>query len=90
MNTHDAIEKVKHLKDYIMVFENIHQVTLMDDSDKEAIDTVVEELDKPTPTLEQSDDKRLLFSAYLQGKRDQIYMATKMGGTKANREIQDD
>ena len=52
MNTHDAIEKVKHLKDYIMVFENIHQVTLMDDSDKEAIDTVVAELEKPTYTVE--------------------------------------
>ena len=43
----------------------------------EAIDTVVSELEKPTPTLEQSDDKRLFFSAYLQGKRDQIYWATK-------------
>ena len=42
-----------------------------------AIDTVVAELEKPLPTLEQSDDKRLLFSAYLQGKRDQIYWATK-------------
>ena len=52
MNTHDAIEKVKHLKDYIMVFENIHQVTLMDDSDKEAIDTVVAELEKPTYTAQ--------------------------------------
>ena len=38
---------------------------------------IVSELEKPTPTLEQSDDKRLLFSAYLQGKRDQIYWATK-------------
>ena len=44
---------------------------------KEAIDTVVEALEKPTPILEQYDDKRLLFSAYLQGKRDQIYFATK-------------
>ena len=44
---------------------------------KKAIDTVVAELEKPLPTLEQSDDKRLLFSAYLQGKRDQIYWATK-------------
>lgn len=44
---------------------------------KEAIDTVVADVEKPTPILEQSDDKRLLFSAYLQGKRDQIYWATK-------------
>ena len=43
----------------------------------DAIDTVVAELEKPLPTLEQSDDKRLLFSAYLQGKRDQLYWATK-------------
>ena len=33
--------------------------------------------EKQLTTLEQSDDKRLLFSAYLQGKRDQIYWATK-------------
>ena len=45
--------------------------------DKEAIDTVVAEVEKHLPTLKQSDDKRLLFSAYLQGKRDQIYWATK-------------
>ena len=44
---------------------------------QDAIDTVVSEVEKPTPTLEQSDDKRLLLSAYLQGKRDQIYWATK-------------
>lgn len=43
----------------------------------EAIDTVVADVEKPTPTLEQSDDKRLLFFAYLQGKRDQIFWATK-------------
>ena len=43
----------------------------------EAIDTVVEWAEKPIPTLKESDDKRLLFSAYLQGKRDQIYWATK-------------
>ena len=43
----------------------------------EAIDTVVEWAEKPIPTLKESDDKRLLFYAYLQGKRDQIYWATK-------------
>ena len=43
----------------------------------EAIDTVVSELEKPVPTLKESYDKRILFSAYLQGKRDQIYWATK-------------
>ena len=48
-----------------------------DDKFCEAINTVVEALEKPIPTLEESNDKRLLFSAYLQGKRDQIYWATK-------------
>ena len=44
MKLSDAIEKVKHLKNFLMVYEDIHQVTLMTDSDKEAIDTVVSHL----------------------------------------------
>ena len=49
----EAIEWLKEIRDLFMP------------KTRDAIDTVVAELDKPTPTLEQSDDKRLLFSAYL-------------------------
>ena len=49
----EAIEKVKHLKRFLMVYEDIHQVTLMTGSDKEAIYTVVSALEKPLPTDEQ-------------------------------------
>ena len=76
MKLNEAIEVLKDLKRLstipMTLREGIDTILL-----NKAIDTVVAELEKPLPTLEQSDDKRLLFSAYLQGKRDQIYWATK-------------
>ena len=71
MEIHEAIKLIQEMKSW-MPSDNKNF-----DKEREAIDTVVAEVEKPTPTLEQYDDKRLLFSAYLQGKRDQIYWATK-------------
>ena len=73
MNLTGAIEILKLHKHTTDKFKH----SVGDQYVSDAIDTVVAYCENPLPTLEQSDDKRLLFSAYLQGKRDQIYWATK-------------
>lgn len=76
MELKEAIEVLKHLK-YWYESPSHGSISFSGSDTIKAIDTVVADVENPTTILEQSDDKRLLFSAYLQGKRDQIYWATK-------------